>query len=104
MLTTPSYQEMGQLFRVYLNQDYGHWGDSIERVVDCYKRDSDAVQIRLLVDEIQRFRTSHTEDLDAAFAAAHGFDFDPALWGLTTASFLATLERQLSAPGFAEPD
>ncbi|MDP9124079.1 MAG: contact-dependent growth inhibition system immunity protein [Pseudomonadota bacterium] len=79
-------------------KDYGHWGESIQRVVECYKRDSDAAQIRSLVDEIQRFQASHPDDLDAAFSAAYGFDFDPALWGLTTSSFLDNLHRQLSAP------
>ena len=101
MTATPDYPEMSQLFGVYLNQDYTHWGDSIESVVDCYKQDSSAEQIESLVAEIQRFVASHPNDLDAAFTAAHGFDFDPALWDLTTSSFLSNLASQLSAPSLA---
>jgi hypothetical protein len=104
MPATSSYPEMDQLFGVYLNQDYGHWGESIQSVVECYRRDSNAAQIRSLVDEIQRFQASHPHDLDFAFSAAYGFDFDPALWGLTTSSFLANLHRQLSAPAMPEDD
>ena len=102
MTSTSRYPEMNQLFGVYLNQDYSHWGETIEAVVDCYRRDSRPQQVECLVAEIQRFRARHAEDLDAAFASAHGFDFDPALWGLSTGSFLDDLERQLQAP--AAPD
>jgi hypothetical protein len=93
---------MHQLFGAYLNQDYAFWGDSIERVVDCYRRDSTPHQVASLVEELRRFRASHPDNLDAAFQSAHGFDVDPALWASTTSSFFDDLVRQLSAP--AAPD
>jgi hypothetical protein len=92
------YSELDQLFGVYLSQDYAYWGDTLEAVLASYMRDSPVADQQILLGDIERFRALHPDDLDAAFSSAYGYDFDPALWDHTTASFFAELERWLLAP------
>jgi CdiI immunity protein len=90
-----SYPELDQFIGIYLGQDHGYFADSIEQLVACYKEESSAADHQVMLDEIARFVAAHPTDLDAAFDAAFGADFDPKLWGHTVASFLVELERLL---------
>ncbi|MCC8396601.1 hypothetical protein LJ656_28840 [Paraburkholderia sp. MMS20-SJTR3] len=89
------HPEMYQLFGAYLNQDCRLWGDTLFEIVSCYKSDSERAHHLELIQEIDLFISEHPEDLDAAFETDYGQDFDPELWGYTTASFLEELKRML---------
>ena len=95
MKNTDDYPELGQLFGVYLNQDYEYWGSSLEEVIACYVRDSTHENAAKLLIEIDEFSSSHANDLDESFNRHYGFDFAPSLWGHTTASFFAELKMLL---------
>jgi hypothetical protein len=99
----PVYPQIDQLLHVYFGQDYDIWGNTIEEIVGCYKRDSPIEFQQALLDEIARFRQAHPHDLDAAFLAAYEYDFDPPLWKHTTDSFLTELDRLLRDPGTIAP-
>jgi hypothetical protein len=91
-----SYPQFHTLFGAYLNQDSDLWGDTLEEVVFCFKRDSAPQEIADTLLEIEKFKKETGENLDEKFYAAYGFDFNPVLWGYTTASFLDELKRLLS--------
>jgi hypothetical protein len=89
------YPELNQLFGVYLNQDFDLWGESIQEIVACYKRDSPVADHKSMVKEIDKFRAMHPHDLDEAFDSLYGHEFLPEPWGYTTDSFLKELQRLL---------
>ncbi|HLX02987.1 MAG TPA: contact-dependent growth inhibition system immunity protein [Trinickia sp.] len=93
MEENPLYPELNQLFGVYLNQDCRYWGKTIAEIINCYKRDSSAENIKAMLDEIKKFKHEYTDNLDEAFKEAYGFDFNPELWGYTTSSFFDELKR-----------
>jgi hypothetical protein len=95
-----SYPELKQLFGAYLHQDYQLFGDTLEEVIETYIRDSSPGQCRQMLDEIARFRSEHSANLDTALATIHGTEFDPSLWGLTAESFLKLLESMLQTAPF----
>lgn len=97
------YPELGQLFGVYLNQDYEYWGSTLEGVISCYIKDSSPMRVAQMVAEIGEFTRSHADDLDESFDRRYGFDFAPKLWGHTTESFLAKLKAQLLGATGNEP-
>jgi hypothetical protein len=70
-------------------------GDSLEEIVTCYKRDSSPQEIMDTLGEIRRFEIEYVNNLDEEFYKAYGYDFNPELWGYTTASFLEELKRPL---------
>lgn len=89
------YPELDQLFGAYLHQDYQLFGNTIEEVVACYKRESSSEQLKQMLNEIARFRAENTEHLDSVLQARYGNDFDPKLWGHTAATFFELLESVL---------
>ena len=93
-----NYPHLDTLIKAYLNQDYEYWGSTLEEVIDAFKRDSAAFANAELRAEIKRYVAEHPDDLDAAFTAAYGFDFDPALWDTTTLGFFQLLDARLAAP------
>ncbi|MBB5503894.1 hypothetical protein HDG35_000129 [Paraburkholderia sp. JPY681] len=48
------------------------------------------------INEINQLAANFGEDLDGAFYEMYGHDFNPKLWGHTTASFFEELTRILS--------
>ena len=66
------YPELDQLFGAYLHQDYELFGNTIEEVVACYKRESSSEQLKHMLNEIARFRAEHSERLDSALQARYG--------------------------------
>jgi len=99
----PIYPELDQLLHIYFGQDFDLWGNTIEELVGCYKRDSPVKDHQILLEEIARFRQAHPQDLDAAFHSAYPNETNPAGWGHTTDSFLTEVERLLSDPGTIAP-
>jgi hypothetical protein len=100
---SPLYPELDQLLHVYFGEDFDIWGQTIEELVGCYKRDSPVKDHQTLREEIARFRQAHPHDLDAAFLAAYEYYIDPPLWGHTTDSFLKEVDRLLREPGRTPP-
>jgi|SRR5579863_1389849 len=90
------YPRMYSLFGAYLNQDFDLWGDSLEEIVGCFKRDSPPECRREIIDEINSFVAEHPMDLDSAFEKDYGGGFDPILWGYTVTSFFDELKRLFS--------
>jgi hypothetical protein len=87
---------MYDLFGAYLNQDFDLWGDTLEEIVGCYKRDSLPEHHREIIGEIDLFVTEHPMDLDSAFKRGYRTGFDPVLWGYTITSFFEELKKLLS--------
>lgn len=91
------YPALGNLMGAYLNQDYDMYADTVEGVIDCFLKDSNRAEKVTLREDIARFLRDERGDLDAAFAKAYGFEFDPKLWGLTAETFLRQLDVQVAA-------
>ncbi|HEY2024867.1 contact-dependent growth inhibition system immunity protein [Paraburkholderia sp.] len=89
------YPNMYQFFGGYLNQDFDLSGDTIPAIVSCYRSECPRENHLEMIHEINSFISEHPDDLDSAFEKDYGQDFDPALWGHTTASFLEELKRLL---------
>jgi hypothetical protein len=96
MADASTFPELDQLFGVYFNQDFELWGDTIEEIVAAYSKDMSSERRGGLHHEIDTYIQAHPSDLDNAFAARYGFDFDPAPWGHTTLSFLRRLQELTS--------
>ena len=94
-----TYPHLDTLIRGYLNQDYAHYADTIEGVVDAYLKQVERRYAERVRIDIARFLHDHQGRLDEAFEAAYGFDISPGLWGLTAESFLKNLDRQLQGAG-----
>jgi len=97
MMNEESYPQFYVLFGGYLNHDSDLWGDTLQDVVACYKRDSSPEEIAGALSEIDKFKKEARESLDAKFHETYGLNFNPVLWGYTTTSFLDELKRLLSA-------
>ena len=87
------YPQMGLIFGVYFGQDFDLFGNTVQEVVSSYR--NDCPEYRNLPVELDSFTAEHPHDLDAAFERDFGSDFDPELWGYTTASFFNELKRLL---------
>ncbi|WP_233800976.1 contact-dependent growth inhibition system immunity protein [Paraburkholderia sp. HP33-1] len=96
MIDENFYPQFHVLFGAYLNQDSDLWGDTLEEVVSCFKRDSSPAQIQDTLAEIDKFEKETGKDLDQEFSDAYGNDFDPILWGYTTITFFDELKRILT--------
>ncbi|MEX3855832.1 hypothetical protein QF001_006721 [Paraburkholderia youngii] len=96
MIDETSYPQFYALFGGYLNQDSDLWGDTLEEIVSCFKRDSSPEEIQDTLAEIEKFRQEAGEKLDEKFDEACGYDFDPVLWGYTTSTFFDELARILT--------
>ncbi|EDZ98811.1 hypothetical protein BH160DRAFT_5872 [Burkholderia sp. H160] len=96
MMNEELYPQFYVLFGGYLNQDSDLWGNNLEEVVSCYKRDSSPEEIAEALCEIEKFKKEAGESLDKKFYETYGFNFNPILLGYTTISFLEELKRLLS--------
>jgi hypothetical protein len=95
-MLSDKYPRLYEIFGAYFNEDFDIWGDSIEEIVACYKRDSQRKCHIEMIREIDCFVEEHSGDLDSAFNREYGRDFNPLLWGYTVASFFDELKRLLS--------
>jgi hypothetical protein len=92
-----AYRNLEQ-FMGYFGQNYAYWGETVPEIVSAFKRECSPKDCEAVLGDIARFLRSHPHDLDAAFDASVGNDFDAKLWGHTTASFLAKVDRLLREP------
>ncbi|SMG59388.1 contact-dependent growth inhibition system immunity protein [Paraburkholderia susongensis] len=95
MNSSERYPEMDRMFGIYFGQDFDLFGETVPEIVACYKKGS-PYRYQELIQEMNSFRGEHPDDLDSAFEKDYGRDFDPKLWGYTTASFFDELKRLLS--------
>lgn len=93
------YPHLENLIGAYLHQDYAHYADTIEGVIDAYKEDATAEQGQRVRVDIANFLQDHQGMLDQAFDAVFDVDFNPRLWDLTVETFLKNLDRQLQGNG-----
>lgn len=98
VLAVSEHPHLRKLMGAYLNQDFDLIADSIEGVIQYYRRCSSVAEVEGLMADIRGFLEAHPEDADAAFEAAYGFDFDPRLWGHSAKSFLETISGLLGQP------
>lgn len=97
MNTSDRYPQLSNLIGAYLNQDYSIYADTLEGVIDCFLTDSRRDEQVALRTEIARFLRDEQAALADTFMRAYGMDFDPALWGLTTETFLRQLDAQVAS-------
>jgi hypothetical protein len=89
------YENLYQLICGRFHEDFDLFGNTIEELVLSFTCECTPEEIGATVAEIDQFRSDHARNLDAAFEEAFGRQFDPTLWGHTTASFLDELKRLL---------
>jgi hypothetical protein len=88
------YPELWQLILGYFNEDSNEWGSDVEEIVRLFRRESiHPVQYSAIL-EIDKFKADNI-NLDAAFRNEFGGQFNPNLWGYTTASFLDEVKQLL---------
>ncbi|RQV09986.1 hypothetical protein DF047_10335 [Burkholderia cenocepacia] len=91
------YPRLFNLLGSYLGQDSELWGNTFDEIITCYKNDSTPEESLELLHEIDLFQERFGPDLDEVFLKAYGHDFNPRLWGFTTASFFDALRTSLAA-------
>jgi hypothetical protein len=79
MIDGTSYPQFYALFGGYLNQYSDLWGETVEEIVSCFKRDSSPEEIQDTPAEREKFRKEAGEKLDEKFDESLGFNFDPVL-------------------------
>ncbi|MCC8403626.1 hypothetical protein LJ655_17295 [Paraburkholderia sp. MMS20-SJTN17] len=89
------YEDLFQLIGGYFNEDFDYWGNTIEELVRACASGCTPDMINATVADIERFKSDHAGNLDAAFEETFGGQFDPALWGHTAESFLDEVKRLL---------
>ncbi|MBB5412182.1 hypothetical protein HDG34_006153 [Paraburkholderia sp. HC6.4b] len=89
------YPNLDFLIHGYFNEDFDLWGNNVQEIVTCFKKESDETLHKLVVDEIDRFASDHSANLDGYFEEIYGLYVDPEPWGHTTASFLDEVKRLL---------
>ncbi|SMG20999.1 contact-dependent growth inhibition system immunity protein [Paraburkholderia susongensis] len=90
------YPNLNFLIHGYFNEDFDLWGNNVQEIVSCFKKESDKTLHKLVMDEIDRFKCDCSANLDEHFEEMYGFYVDPEAWGYTAASFLDEVKRLLS--------
>jgi hypothetical protein len=96
MVDNEKYGELTGLIRSRFHEDFDLFGNTVEELVVSYTAEMSKSDIDALVSDIDAFKADYSETLDAEFNERFGRQFDPALWGYTTASFLDEVKRLLS--------
>lgn len=89
------HPQIDALIGAHFNQDSAYIADTLEGLVDDWKRTHHPHEHAALCAEIDAFLAAHPADADAAFDAAWGFDVDPATWGHDAASFLRRVAERV---------
>lgn len=95
MIHDPDYPELNHLIGAYLNEDCALLGNTLQEIIECYKSECPAEDVRRLLDEAETFRRRNPRNLDQAFRRTYGSQFGPERWGRTTSSFFEELRRLL---------
>ncbi|MGF6263563.1 hypothetical protein OKW50_000262 [Paraburkholderia youngii] len=89
------YENLFQLICGRFHEDFDLFGNRIEELVLSFTCECTPEEINATVAEIDRFKSDHSGNLDAAFEETFGYQCDPTLWDKTTESFLDKPKRLL---------
>jgi hypothetical protein len=96
MTDNKEYGDLTGLIRSRFHEDFDLFGNSVEELVSSYTEKMSRIDIDALISDIDSFKADYPETLDSEFKERFGRQFDPVLWGYTTASFLDEVKRLLS--------
>ncbi|MBC8747076.1 hypothetical protein OKW43_002070 [Paraburkholderia sp. WC7.3g] len=96
MADNEKYGDLTGLIRSRFHEDFDLFGNSVEELVSSYTEKMSRSDIDALISDINSFEADYPETLDSEFKERFGRQFDPVLWGYTTASFLDEVKRLLS--------
>ncbi|KWH64159.1 hypothetical protein DF160_17285 [Burkholderia anthina] len=94
-MNAQEYPRLFTLLGSYLGQDSDLWGSTFDEIITCYKNEGTRAEALELLHEIELFQQRFGSDLDEVFLETYGHDFNPQLWGFTTASFFDALRKNL---------
>ncbi|HEY2024817.1 contact-dependent growth inhibition system immunity protein [Paraburkholderia sp.] len=89
------YYDLGQLILGYFNEDFDYWGNTMEELVRACASGCTPDMINATVADIDRFKSDHAGNLDAAFEEEFGHHCNPTAWEQTTEAFLDKIKRLL---------
>ena len=95
MIYDTRYQNLAQIIIGYFNEDFDLFGQTVEEIVACYKRDFPLSMQKSAIAEIDKFKNDNSGNFDFALRKEFGNQFNPKLWGYTVDSFLDELKRLL---------
>ena len=90
------YSNLTGLIHARFHEDFNLFGESVDELVSSYVEKMPRSKIDAIVSDIDSFIADHSDTLESEFEERFGGQFDPALWGYTTASFLEELKRLLT--------
>ncbi|MGF6371551.1 hypothetical protein OKW40_004301 [Paraburkholderia sp. RAU6.4a] len=96
MVDGEEYGNLTGLIRSRFHEDFDLFGNSVEELVSSYTAKMSTTDIDALMSDIDSFKADYPETLDSKFKERFGRQFDPVLWGCTTASLLDEVKRLLS--------
>ncbi|WP_084170088.1 contact-dependent growth inhibition system immunity protein [Paraburkholderia ferrariae] len=96
MVDNDKYGYLTGLIRSRFHEDFDIFGNSVEELVSSYIEKMPKSEIDALISDIDSFKADFPDTLDSEFNERYGSQFDPVLWGHTTASFLDEVKRLLS--------
>ncbi|AJY13412.1 hypothetical protein K6W16_11750 [Burkholderia dolosa] len=94
-INTQEYPRLFNLLGSYLGQDSDLWGNNFDEIITLYKNESTEEEVLELLHELNLLQERLGPALDDEFLKSYGHDFNPTLWGFTTASFFDALRKNL---------
>ncbi|WP_306714783.1 contact-dependent growth inhibition system immunity protein [Burkholderia dolosa] len=94
-INTQEYPRLFNLLGSYLGQDSDLWGNNFDEIITLYKSESTEEEVLELLHELNLLQERLGPALDDEFLKSYGYDFNPTLWGFTTASFFDALRKNL---------
>ncbi|MDF0607090.1 contact-dependent growth inhibition system immunity protein [Neisseriaceae bacterium TC5R-5] len=96
-LAEKSYPYLNNFFHAYLMQDFDFIGDSVEEIIDHYKKCLTDKEPQTVIREIDTLLNTYTDNLEENFYKLFGHGFAPDLWGYqNVAAFFEHLKILLS--------
>jgi hypothetical protein len=91
-----SFPELNIFFSGYLNQDYSYHGETIEEVIDVYRKNLPLERRWAAISEVEKFESEYAKNLEEMFSELYEREVSISAWGYTTKSFLKEFKRRLS--------
>ncbi|MDH0865069.1 contact-dependent growth inhibition system immunity protein [Mitsuaria sp. GD03876] len=92
----PEYPDLADFMSGWFHQDFDINGDTLEEVVQAFRRDVDARYASRLVQDIDRFLASQAGSLDESFIDCFQPDVIPTAFRPTTREFLEAIRQALA--------
>ncbi|HLX02988.1 MAG TPA: contact-dependent growth inhibition system immunity protein [Trinickia sp.] len=90
-----SYPNLCLFFDGYLNQDYRYLDESVNGVIEIYKKSITPSMRRSAISEIDDFKNNYSNNLDDAFEDVFGQEISIKKMGFIASSFLDELKKLL---------